>query len=40
MIKGQPTIIIWASLVELETAMLYTMIQPQSFIGSEQEEEF
>ena len=33
-VKGQPTIIIWTNLVELETAMLYTKIQPESFLSS------
>ena len=33
-VKGQPTTLIWLELVELETAMLYTKIQPQSFLGS------
>ena len=27
-------IIIWTNLVELESSMLYTKIQPQSFLGS------
>ena len=33
-VNGQPRIIIWPNLAELETAMLYTKIQPQSFFGS------
>ena len=37
-IKGQPTIIIWKKQIELETAMLYTKIQPQSFLGSGEED--
>ena len=33
-IKGQPTNIIWTNLVDIESPMLYTKIQPQSFLGS------
>ena len=33
-IKGQPTPIIWTNLVELESSMPYTNNQPQSFLGS------
>ena len=33
-VKGQPTVIICKNLVDLETSMLYTKIQPQSFLGS------
>ena len=33
MVKGQP-MVIWTNLVDLESAMLYTKIQPQSFFGS------
>ena len=33
-IKGQPMIIIWTLLVDLESQVLYTNIQPQSFLGS------
>ena len=32
--KGQPRIIICANLVDLESLILYTKIQPQSFLGS------
>ena len=32
--KGQPLIIIWTNLVELESSMLYTKIKPQSFLDS------
>ena len=28
---GQPTIIIWTNLVDFESLILYTKIQPQSF---------
>ena len=31
--KGQPRVIIWTNLVDLESSMQYTMIQPQSFLG-------
>ena len=37
-VKGQPTISIWINLADLETAMLYTKIQPQSFPGSREED--
>ena len=37
-VKGQPRVIIWKSLVDLESMMLYTMIQPWSFLGSGEEE--
>ena len=33
-VKGQPTIIIWTNLVDLESLMLYTKFQPHSFLGS------
>ena len=33
-VKGQPMIIIWTNLADLESSKLYTMIQPQSFLGS------
>ena len=36
-VKDQPMIIIWTNLVELESSMLYTKIQPQSFLGSGEE---
>ena len=37
-VKGQPMIIIWTNLVDLESSMLYTKIQPQSFLGSGEED--
>ena len=37
-VKGQSTIIVWTNLVDLESMMLYTMIQPQSFMGSGEED--
>ena len=37
MVKGQPTNIVWINMVELETAMLYTKIRSQLFLGSEEE---
>ena len=36
--RRQPTIIIWTNLVDLESPMLYTKIQPQSFLGSGKED--
>ena len=33
-VKGHPRIIIWINLVESASLMLYTKIQPQSFLGS------
>ena len=33
-IKGQLVVIIWTNLVNLESLVLYTKIQPQSFLGS------
>ena len=36
--KGQPMIIIWTLLVELESSMLYIKIQPQRFLGSGDED--
>ena len=33
-VTGQPTVIIWTKLVDLESSMLYTKIQPQRFLGS------
>ena len=33
--KGQPTIIIWINLVDLEIPMLYPKVQPLCFLGSE-----
>ena len=32
--KCQPLVIVWTNLVNLESSMLYTKIQPQSFLGS------
>ena len=37
-IKDHPNIIIWANLVDPESSMLYTKIQPQSFFGSAEKE--
>ena len=37
-VKGQPTIIIWTNLVDLESLMPYTKIQPQSFLDSGEED--
>ena len=37
MVKGQPTTIIWTSLVDYESLMPYTRIQPQSFLSSGEE---
>ena len=37
-VKGQLTVIIWTNLVNLESSMLYTKIQPQSFLGSGEED--
>ena len=38
--KGiHPRIIIWTNLVDLEFQMLYTKIQPQSFLGSGEEDQ-
>ena len=37
-VKGQSMINIWTNLVELEFSMLYTKIQPQSFLGSGEED--
>ena len=34
LIKGQPGIVIWTNLVDFESLMLYTKIQPQSFLSS------
>ena len=33
-VKGQSTTIIWINLVDIEFQILYTKIQPQSFLGS------
>ena len=38
MVKGQPRVIIWTDLVEFESVMLYTKIQPWSFLGSGEED--
>ena len=35
--KGQPTTLIWTNLVDTESLMLYTKIQSQSFLGSEED---
>ena len=32
-VKSQPSVIIWTNLVDLESTMLYTKIQPQSLLG-------
>ena len=37
-VKGQPMIIIWTNLIELESLMLYTKIQTQSFLDSGEED--
>ena len=37
-VKGHPMTIIWTNLVYLESQMLYTKIQPQSFLGSGEED--
>ena len=39
-VKGQPMIIIWIHLVELESSMLHTKIQLQSFFGLEKSFKF
>ena len=36
--KGQPMTIIWTSLVDLESPMVYSKTQPQSFLGSGEED--
>ena len=36
-VNGQPMVIIWTNLVDLESSMLYAKIQPQSFLDSEEE---
>ena len=38
MVKGHPSIIIWTNLVDFESPMLYTKIQPQSFLSSGEED--
>ena len=37
-VKGQPTVIIWTNLVVFKSSMLYTKIQPQSFLVSGEED--
>ena len=37
-VKGQTTVVLWTNLVELESSMLYTMIQFQSFLCSGEED--
>ena len=37
-VKSQPMVIIWTNFVELESPMIYTKIQPQSFLGSGDED--
>ena len=37
-VKGQPRVIIRTNLVDLESMMLYTKIQPRSFLGSGEED--
>ena len=37
-VKGQPTAIIWTNLVDLESLIPYTKIQPQSFLDSREED--
>ena len=37
-VKGQSTVIIWTNLVDLESPMLCTKIQPQSFFGFAEED--
>ena len=37
-VKGQFKTISWTKLVDLESLMLYTKIQPQSFLGSKEED--
>ena len=37
-VKGQLMAIIWTNLVDLESSMLYTKIQSQSFLGSGEED--
>ena len=36
--KGKPTIILWTNLVGLDSSILYTKSQPQSFLGSGEED--
>ena len=37
-VKGKPKTIISTNLIDLESLMLYTLIQPQSFLGSGEED--
>ena len=37
-VKDQLTVIIWTNLEDLESSMLYTKIQHQTFLGSEEED--
>ena len=37
-VKSQPMTIIWTNLVDLESPMLCAMIQPQTFLGSGEED--
>ena len=37
-VKGQPMVIIWRNLVDRESSMLYIKSQPQSFLGSGEED--
>ena len=37
-VKGHPNLIILTNLVDLESRMLYTKIQPQSFLSTEEED--
>ena len=37
-VKGQPTIISWTNLVDVESPMPYANIQPQRFISSGEED--
>ena len=37
-VKCQPRIIIWIYLADFESQMMYTRIQPQSFLGSGEED--
>ena len=38
MLKGPLMVIIWTNLVDLESSMLYTKIQPWNFLGSGEED--
>ena len=39
-VKGQHTVTIWTNLVDLESSMLYTEIQPWNFLGSGEKDRF